>query len=122
MHDAYCTCMRAWQLDRLGGDLRLIETAKPEARPGTVVLRLEASVLMSYMVAYVAGDLPFYRPPRQPFTVGSNGIFTIESVGRDVWHLVPGQRVIVSSHLVAQEHVAEPSQILLGTTALDREA
>jgi alcohol dehydrogenase len=110
--------MRAWQLDRLGGHLKLVETAIPEARPGTVVLKLEASVLMSYIQGYVGGKLPFYNAPDQPFTIGSNGVFTIHAVGRDVWHLHAGQRVILSSHLVAQEHVAEPSQILLGVTAL----
>jgi alcohol dehydrogenase len=119
MHDAYCTAMRAWQLDRLGGDLKLIETPIPEARPGTVVLRLEATVLMSYIQDYVDGKLPFYRAPEAPFTIGSNGIFTIHAVGRDVWHLQPGQRVILSPHLVAQENVAEPSQLLLGVTAMD---
>lgn len=110
--------MRAWQLDRLGGQLTLVEVPIPEPRPGTVVLRLEASVLMSYIAAYVAGDLPFYDAPDAPFTIGSNGIFTIHAVGRDVWHLRPGQRVILSSHLVAGENVADPSQLLLGVTAL----
>jgi alcohol dehydrogenase len=114
--------MRAWQLDRLGGHLKLIETAVPEARPGTVVLQLEASVLMSYIEDYVAGRLPFYDPPAGPFTIGSNGIFTIHAVGRDVWHLRPGQRVILSSHLVARENVADPGQILLGVTALGDKA
>lgn len=118
MHDAYGTAMRAWQLDRLGGHLKLIETPIPEARPGTVVLKLEASVLMSYLQDYVAGRLPYYSAPSVPFTIGSNGIFTIHAVGRDVWHLRPGQRVILSSHLVAQENVPDPSQMLLGVTSL----
>lgn len=114
--------MRAWQLDRLGGHLELIETPIPDPRPGTVVLRLEASVLMSYIADYVAGRLPFYDPPAGPFTIGSNGIFTIHAVGRDVWHLRPGQRVILSSHLVAHENVADPAQILLGVSALGDKA
>jgi alcohol dehydrogenase len=114
--------MRAWQLDRLGGHLALIDTPIPDPRPGTVVLRLEASVLMSYIADYVAGRLPFYDPPAGPFTIGSNGIFTIHAVGRDVWHLRPGQRVILSSHLVAHENVADPAQILLGVSALGDKA
>jgi alcohol dehydrogenase len=113
--------MRAWQLDRLGGTLKLTDVPVPDARPGTVVVRLEATTLMSYLDAYVAGKLPFYTPPPQPYTIGSNGIFTIHAVGRDVWHLRPGQRVVVSPHLVAQEHVATPTQILLGTTSLGGE-
>jgi alcohol dehydrogenase len=118
MHDAYPSAMRAWKLDRLGGPLNLIETSIPEARPGTVVLELEASVLMSYMADYVAGRLPYYNVPPEPFTIGSNGIFTIHAVGRDVWHLRPGQRVILSSHLVAHENVPDPSQLLLGVSSL----
>lgn len=114
--------MRAWQLDRLGGHLELTETPVPEPRPGTVVLRLEASVLMSYLADYVAGRLPFYDPPAGPFTIGTNGIFTIHAVGRDVWHLRPGQRVILSSHLVAHENVPDPAQMLLGLTALGDKA
>jgi alcohol dehydrogenase len=110
--------MRAWKLDRLGGPLNLVEAPIPEARPGTVVLTLEASVLMSYLADYVAGKLPIYVTPDQPFTIGSNGVFTVHAVGRDVWHLRPGQRVMVSGHLVAHENVAEPSQLLLGTSAI----
>jgi alcohol dehydrogenase len=45
-------------------------------------------------------------------------VFTIHAVGRDVWHLAAGQRVILSSHLVAHENVPDPGQILLGLTAL----
>jgi alcohol dehydrogenase len=110
--------MRAWQLHRLGGPLDLVELPIPEARPGTVVLRLEASVLMSYVADYIAGKLPIYDPPDGPFTIGSNGVFTIHAVGRDVWHLHPGQRVILSSHLVAHENVPEPSQLLFGVSAI----
>jgi alcohol dehydrogenase len=118
MPDAYPNAMRAWKLDRLGGPLKLVEAPVPEARPGTVVLKLEASVLLSYLQDYVAGKLPHYDPPSEPFTIGSAGVFTIHEVGRDVWHLRPGQRVILSSHLVAHENVPDPSQILLGLTAL----
>ena len=39
-------------------------------------------------------------------------------MGKDVWHLKEGQRVIISSHLVADENVPEPAQMLLGTTAI----
>jgi len=122
MHDAYRTAMRAWKLDRLGGPLNLIETAIPDARPGTVVLKLEASVLMSYIQGYVAGALPFYSAPEVPFTIGSNGVFTIHAIGRDVWHLRVGQRVMLASHVVARENVAEPSQMLLGVTSLGDKA
>lgn len=109
--------MKAWQLDRLGGTLRLIDVAIPEARPGTVVVKVEASALLSYLQAYVEGRLPAYSAPERPFILGTNGVGIVHAVGRDVWHLKPGQRVVLSPHLVAGENVEDPAQILIGLTA-----
>jgi alcohol dehydrogenase len=109
--------MKAWRLDRLGGSLTLQDLPRPEPRPGTIVLRIEASPLLSYLKAYVRGELPTYTAPRHPFTPGTNAVGTIEAVGRDVWHLKPGQRVVFSPHLVAGENVDDPAQVLIGLTA-----
>jgi alcohol dehydrogenase len=95
--------MKAWRLDRLGGTLRLEDTAIPEPRPGGVVVRIEASALMSYLKPYVEGRLPIYSPPDGPFTPGGNAIGTVHA--------------IVSSHIVANENTPEPAQFLLGITA-----
>jgi alcohol dehydrogenase len=62
--------MKAWRLDRLGGALRLEDAPIPDPRPGSVVVKVEASALMSYLKAYVVGRLPIYRPPDGPFTPG----------------------------------------------------
>jgi alcohol dehydrogenase len=109
--------MKAWQLDRLGGELRFRDVRTPDPRPGSVLVRIEASALMSYLKAYVEGRLPAYHPPPGPFTIGTNGVGVIEAVGREVWHLKPGQRVVLSSHFVAAENVDDPAQILIGLTA-----
>jgi len=109
--------MKAWQLERLGGELRFIDVRVPEPRPGSALVRIEASSLMSYLKPYVEGKLPFYNPPPGPFTIGTNGVGVVEAVGRDVWHLKPGQRVVLSSHFVAPENVEDPAQILIGLTA-----
>ena len=109
--------MKAWQLDRLGGELRFKDVRTPEPRPGSVLVRIEASALMSYLKAYVEGKLPVYNPPPGPFTIGTNGVGVIEAVGRDVWHLKPGQRVVLSSHFVVPENVEDPAQILIGLTS-----
>ncbi|MFM0082673.1 zinc-binding dehydrogenase [Paraburkholderia sediminicola] len=109
--------MKAWQLDRLGGTLSLTDLPVPEPRAGGVVVRIEASSLMSYMKEYVDGKLPIYHAPPQPFIPGGNGVGVVHAVGPDVWHLQPGQRVVLSSHFVAQENVREPAQILIGVTA-----
>jgi len=110
--------MRAWQLDRLGGELRLNNVPLPELRPGSVRVRLEASVLLSYLKEYVEGKLPFYSPPTGPFTIGTNGAGVVDEVGRDVWHLQRGQRVLVSSHFIARDNVDNPAQILIGITSI----
>src|SRR6202035_118262 len=109
--------MKAWQLDRLGGELRFNNVRTPEPRPGGVLVRIEASALMSYLKAYVEGKLPVYNPPPGPFTIGTNGVGIIEAVGRDVWHLKSGQRVVLSSHFVAPENVEDPAQVLIGLTS-----
>src|SRR5216684_336326 len=69
------------------------------------------------MKPYVAGKLPLYNPPPGPFTPGTNGVGVVAAVGRDVWHLKPGQRVVLSSHFVARDNVEDPAQILIGLTA-----
>lgn len=109
--------MKAWQLDGLGGPFQYIDAPVPEARPGSVVVRIESSSLMSYMQDYVEGKLPIYQAPRRPFIPGGNGVGTIHAVGEGVWHLQRGQRVVISSHMVAQENVRNPAQILLGVTS-----
>jgi alcohol dehydrogenase len=109
--------MKAWRLEKLGGRLSLEDIPIPEPRPGGVLVRIEASALMSYLKRYVEGKLPFYNPPAGPFTIGTNAIGTVEAVGRDVWALLPGRRVVVSSHFVARENVEDPAQILIGLTA-----
>src|SRR6202048_1888694 len=109
--------MKAWQLDRLRGELRFNDVRTREPRPGSAWVRIEASALMSYLKAYVEGKLPIYNPPPGPFTIGTNGVGVVEVVGRDVWHLRRGERVVLSSHFVAPENVEDPAQVLIGLTS-----
>jgi alcohol dehydrogenase len=109
--------MKAWRLDPLGGTLRFEDAPIPQPRPGGVVVRIEASALMSYLKAYVEGRLPIYSPPAGPFTPGGNAVGTVHAIGREVYHVKVGQRVVVSSHIVAGENIPEPAQFLLGITA-----
>jgi alcohol dehydrogenase len=111
------TTMKAWRLDRLGGDLSFDTVPVPEVRPGTVLLKVEAAALVSYMKAYVEGQLPSYHAPDRPFTPGGNCVGTIVSAGRDVWQLKAGQRMLVSSLVRSSENVPDPSQMLIGITS-----
>src|SRR6185312_16459398 len=110
--------MKAWRLERLGGDLSLRDVPVPEARAGSVLVRMQAASLLSYLKQYVRGELPQYLAPKGPFTLGTNGVGEIAAVGRDVWHLQAGQRVVISPHLVSPENVANPAQILIALTSL----
>jgi D-arabinose 1-dehydrogenase-like Zn-dependent alcohol dehydrogenase len=42
--------VKAWQLDRLGGELTLRNVPTPQPRPGSVLVRIEASLLAFDMV------------------------------------------------------------------------
>ena len=108
--------MKTWKIDRLGGKLSYVDVPVPDVRPGSVLVRVESQSLMSYLKPYVEGKLPAYRAPEN-FVPGGNAIGTVEAVGKDVWHLTKGQRVVTSSHLVAGENVQEPGQILIGVTS-----
>jgi alcohol dehydrogenase len=110
--------MKAWRLERLGGALTFEDVPVPEPRPQSVLVRIEAVPLLSYLKRYVEGKLAFYSPPPGKFTPGTNGVGVIEAIGRDVWHLRPGQRVVLSPHFVAGENVEDPAQILIGLTAM----
>jgi alcohol dehydrogenase len=72
---------------------------------------------MSYIKPYVEGRLPPYHAPSGGFTPGGNCVGTIETAGKDVWQLAPGQRVLVSSLFRSSENVADPAQILIGVTS-----
>jgi alcohol dehydrogenase len=109
--------MKAWRLDRLGGALRFVTVPIPEVRPGSLLVRVEASTLMSYMKPYVEGRLPAYHAPVGAFTPGGNCVGVIEAVGKDVWGLAAGRRVLLSSLLRSSENVADAAQLLIGVTS-----
>jgi alcohol dehydrogenase len=114
--------MKAWRLEGLGGRLALEEIPVPEPRRGSVLVRIKATSLLTYIKAYVEGQLPFYKPPPGPFTIGTKAVGTIEAIGRGVWRLKPGQRVVISPHVAARENVDDPAQILIGLTSAPESA
>ncbi|HET7500898.1 MAG TPA: zinc-binding dehydrogenase [Kofleriaceae bacterium] len=110
--------MKAWRLEKAGGRLALEERAAPQTRAGAVRVRMEATPVLSYFGDVVAGKLPIYRFPDHPFTPGTNGVGVVDAVGPEVYHLRPGQRVVLSPHLAANERGVDPAQILIGLTAM----
>jgi len=111
----------AWRLSSPGGALELAEVTMPRVRAGTVLLRMEAVPLLSYLGDYVAGKLPYWYPDR-PFTPGTNGVGRIQAIGEDVHHLRIDQRVFVNPHLVANEIVDDPAQVLIGLTGISADS
>ena len=109
--------MRAWRLEYPGGALALQRVSKPEPLGGSALVRMSAAPLLSYTKAYVAGDLP-YAYPRGPFTIGTNGVGVVEAVGDGVYHVRPGDRVLVHPYLTADAPVREPTRILIGLTGI----
>ena len=89
--------------------MKLEDMAIPEPRPGGVVVRIEASALMSYLKP-MWNRLPIYSPPDGPFTPGGNAIGVVHAIGHEVYHVKAGQRVVISSHIVANENAPEPAQ------------
>jgi alcohol dehydrogenase len=69
------------------------------------------------MKPYVEGRLPPYHAPVGGFTPGGNCVGTIAAVGKDVWQLAQGRRVLLSSLFRSSENVPDPAQILIGVTS-----
>ena len=92
------TLMKALRPQRPGGSLTLKDVPVPEVHPVSVLVRIEVPALMSYLKAYVDGKLPFYNPPKDEFTIGTNGVGIVTAVGRDVAHIKPGARVLLDEH------------------------
>jgi len=106
--------MRAWRFESASGRLGLEEVAVPTLRPGAVLVRVHATPVLSYMGDVLAGKLTTYRFPSRPFTPGTNGAGTVESIGPEVYHVRTGQRVVLNPHFVVNERTSNPEQILIG--------
>ena len=117
MSDPIPVIMKAWRLNALGGELTFGDVSVPVLRPGSVLVKVEAAALMSYMRPYVEGKLPPYHAPQGAFTPGGNCVGTIVGVGQDVWQLKLGQRVLLSSLFSSAENVPDPARILIGVTS-----
>ena len=110
--------MKAWRLGPPRRNSSISEDAPiPSLGAGSVVVRIEASALMSYLKAYVEGRLPIYSPPDGPVHARRQRDRHRARDRPEVYHVKVGQRVVISSHIVANENAPEPAQFLLGITA-----
>lgn len=111
--------MKAWTLDPHEHTLACIERPLPAVRAGSVRVRMHAAPLLSYLGAYVRGEMPaHYLYPSRPFTVGTNGVGRIEAIGEGVLHFAAGAAVAVHPYLAVAENVESPAEVLTGLTAM----
>ena len=55
--------MKAWRLAMADGSFTCSDVPVPAAREGSVLVRMQASPLLSYLRSFVAGELTSYSPP-----------------------------------------------------------
>jgi NADPH2:quinone reductase len=91
--------MKAIRVLEFGGPevLRLEEVASPRSEAGQVVVRISAAGI-NPVETYVRGG-NYGRLPNLPYTPGSDGAGTIESVGPNVLRFKAGDRVYVGGSL-----------------------
>ena len=112
--------MRAWRLADYG-QLSLREETLPEPEGTAVRVGMRAFPVLTYTEDVFSGARP-YAFPAFPFTPGTNGVGVVEAVGPQVVHLAPGDRVVVSPFLTADERVRDPACQLIGLTGMPRTA
>ncbi|WED24959.1 SDR family NAD(P)-dependent oxidoreductase [Vibrio sp. JC009] len=97
--------------------VKVVESDIPQAKRNGVVVRLEATPLLSYSRNYLEGKLPYMYPP-MPFTPGTNAVGVVHEIGEGVLGLEVGQRVIVDCNWEKDEAVSEPERVLIGLTGI----
>ena len=107
---------KAWRL-HAHNDLRFDEVATPKPALDGVVVRIEASMVLSYTGKVLSGSVPYSLPP-MPFVPGTNAIARVVEAGSNVTHVQNGDRVFLSPHLRGDVPDREPPQILIDLTAM----
>lgn len=110
--------MKAWTLEAPGRAFEYRDAAVPEPTPGSVLVSMRATPLLSYLGSYIRGELATYAPASVPFTPGTDGVGVVAAVGQGVYHYAEGDRVAINPLLVANEAVADPARILIGLTQI----
>ncbi|MGA8222986.1 MAG: NADPH:quinone reductase [Candidatus Acidiferrales bacterium] len=91
--------MKAIRVHELGGPavMRLEEVPTPAPGLGQVLVRVKAAGVNPVEAYIRAGTYP--RKPALPFTPGTDGAGTVESVGTDAKKFAPGDRVYLAGSL-----------------------
>jgi alcohol dehydrogenase len=86
---------RAWRL-HAPNDLRFEDVETPKPAPDGVLVKIEASMVLSYTNKLLSGALPYNLPP-MPFVPGTNAIAQVIATGKNVSHVRVGDRVFLAA-------------------------
>jgi alcohol dehydrogenase len=112
---------KAWRL-HAPDDLRFEDVETPQPAPDGVLVKIEASMVLSYTGKVLSGAVPYSLPP-MPFVPGTNAIGRVVAKGDNATHVERGDRVFLSPHLRGDVPDQEAPQILIGlTTTVNTEA
>jgi alcohol dehydrogenase len=109
--------MKSWIYDPKSKSLELQDRAHRQPRPGAVLVRLEAAMVLGYMREVLSGELS-YALPDKPFVPGTDAVGVVTAIGSGVYHLAVGDSVSLHPYLAADERINDPAQILIGLTAM----
>src|SRR5215470_1873673 len=105
--------MKAVVFDRLGGPevLHLADIPKPEASPGTVLVRVRSSGINFADTLFRQGQ--YLMQPKLPDVPGLEAAGEVEAVGAGVTNFKPGQRVAaIGSKMYAEYAIAPAAQVI----------
>ena len=109
--------MKAWRLTMADGSFTCSDVPVPAAREGSVLIRMQASPLLSYLRSFVTGELTSYGPPPGEFTPGTNGVGVIERTRAPASTGSPPPAGLPVPARHGTENVPEPAEALIGLTA-----
>ena len=105
--------MKAIVIDKIGGPevMKIAEVPKPEAKPGTVLIKVGAAGINFADTLFRQGQ--YVMQPKFPDTPGLEAAGEIEAVGPDVTNLRAGQRVAgLGSKMYAEYALAPAAQVI----------
>src|SRR5271156_6132581 len=105
--------MKAIVFESLGGPevMKLAEVAKPEVKPGTVLIKVRAAGINFADTLFRQGQ--YLMQPQLPETPGFEAAGEVEAVGAGVPNFKPGQRVAaLGSKMYAEYALAPAAQVI----------
>ena len=103
--------MKAWLFEKIGEPMKLVDLPNPKAKPGWVVLNVEAAGMCHSDIAMTDGTGTHWLS-QLPMVLGHEVAGTIAEIGEGVTGFKVGDRVGVSGSAEDDENVANNGSIL----------